>query len=967
MKMGISHQFFILYLVMSCSLVLGEEGGVLCKTPQYAEYGKTELINCEFEREFYAVYWYNSTNVATDLPILTLDASGKSGPGIVSREFDVHQNGSLVINEVTLEHDHSFTVIYVKTMASPIEVNVLVIVTKKPKTPHPSIDKCGQESRVCYAEIYEGSDVTCSVLNVRPSIDLFWVVRSATGDRNISSNTAVSDGPRFFSSQVTISKPFNQSHILQLLICKAVDLYELLEDDESVILVENRRINMSAIEPMAKLAFYSSKFSLQCVESDLSNIVWKRKMSDGAFHNVAVSFANEEIVEEEFKDSFEIGGQHSLVISDVKMEHQGLYACIYSGDRLEGTHTFEVSVAVLPEPRYPLVDGCDSQYCTKRTGTEGSLTCGIKGIRPKISLLWKVRYLESSPKINFKNQKQTAIISNDGYTYDVSLTSEYTITDVSQRRLTIECVVVEKEFESLEMWTIVDLLFQNGTSVTPTAGTLQPTKNSLTWMVVFIIPFILAICAVSYFVYRKKKLRNGNTVVRQSNLEKQETDQPEHEHDMQETEPFYHEIMPEDSYTETDGRQSTHEMEKLKELRKRLQEAPSLDDICQVPVLFITFLGITGEIDTMPKFYSVTTMFKYFISRFFDHKRSEISNQENQSDLLIESDHRKLDRFAFQGLLRHASKRTEIMWNKEDACKEIGEALYQECVDLGILVEAEGLYDDQLEVRFCNKLICDWYAAHYFSYRVSTYGREDAKKYIGVDPCEHHYFHRFSCGLHLAASEEVKKYFKKQPDGVGDRLVILYDLEETGNLDNTKQALKDLFKDFKFVEIRQEDSKLFRMSTLQLCEIAHSLEISIPPLWITECFIDVDIQNGYIKLKNGLTLKLEIFKEVRIEEEKKALTEQKVCQVLELATKSETLEKIVFWRSLVPESLQENKDLLALLQEAQVKVQWLSKPGELYDLNFQTGHWEMYGGQEVTEEKYAQEVNGFRATGHYNQ
>lgn len=103
----------------------------MCKTPQYAEYGKTGLINCEFEREFYAVYWYNSTNVATDLPILTLDTSGKSGPGIVSREFDVHQNGSLVINEVTLEHDHTFTVIYVKTMASPIEVNVLVIVTSK--------------------------------------------------------------------------------------------------------------------------------------------------------------------------------------------------------------------------------------------------------------------------------------------------------------------------------------------------------------------------------------------------------------------------------------------------------------------------------------------------------------------------------------------------------------------------------------------------------------------------------------------------------------------------------------------------------------------------------------------------------------------------------------------------------------------------------------------------------------------
>ena len=53
-------------------------------------------------------------------------------------------------------------------------------------------------------------------------------------------------------------------------------------------------------------------------------------------------------------------------------------------------------------------------------------------------------------------------MSSDGDTYDVSLTSEYTLTDTSQRRLIVECAVIAKEFDLYEMSTVVDLIFQNG-------------------------------------------------------------------------------------------------------------------------------------------------------------------------------------------------------------------------------------------------------------------------------------------------------------------------------------------------------------------------------------------------------------------------------------------------------------------------------------------------------------------------
>ena len=55
-----------------------------------------------------AVYWYDTLDSNTKSPVLYYYIPDKSGTGFDSGEYDVHSNGSLIIQNVSLSHDHFF-------------------------------------------------------------------------------------------------------------------------------------------------------------------------------------------------------------------------------------------------------------------------------------------------------------------------------------------------------------------------------------------------------------------------------------------------------------------------------------------------------------------------------------------------------------------------------------------------------------------------------------------------------------------------------------------------------------------------------------------------------------------------------------------------------------------------------------------------------------------------------------------
>ncbi|PIK35377.1 hypothetical protein BSL78_27798 [Apostichopus japonicus] len=88
------------------SLVIRQTG---CCGSQYGYCGKKGIIKCNFEPGYEDVYWYDDTIEHTS--IIRLENGIKSGKGYHSNEYDVSQNGSLVIKNVQLKHEQEYKVI----------------------------------------------------------------------------------------------------------------------------------------------------------------------------------------------------------------------------------------------------------------------------------------------------------------------------------------------------------------------------------------------------------------------------------------------------------------------------------------------------------------------------------------------------------------------------------------------------------------------------------------------------------------------------------------------------------------------------------------------------------------------------------------------------------------------------------------------------------------------------------------
>lgn len=91
-----------------------------CDDLQYLDLGETGVIQCNFGIDFYGVFWYNTTEHRTEDPFFYYVRPTKSGRGHTSGEFDIFENGSLVINNVSLQHEHFFRVVmFLEDQAEP--------------------------------------------------------------------------------------------------------------------------------------------------------------------------------------------------------------------------------------------------------------------------------------------------------------------------------------------------------------------------------------------------------------------------------------------------------------------------------------------------------------------------------------------------------------------------------------------------------------------------------------------------------------------------------------------------------------------------------------------------------------------------------------------------------------------------------------------------------------------------------
>lgn len=474
------------------------ENTVECDPHQYLEIETSATIDCSISKPFQGVYWYNSSDSRTNYPSLIYENNTKSGPSYLSGDFDVDHDGSLVINNVSLVHEHLFKVVVVYVAnADTLEAVVRVSVKVKPLRDFPLIDQCGSV-HTCLRKLQHVTVLSCRAEGARPAVNLTWVTRNIDGDVLLNSKSYyIRDGVTTTTvANITVdSKIVN---VLALFICSAEFSYNIIRRTESQIIIENPTYNTGDIQPKVELFEMHTNQTLVCGDEDSQLFVWKKKTSANMFETILLSTMENSTLLTEGYNSMSNG---VLTLRDVGVRHEDIYICSFGNGISGGYQFYNLSVFAYPLYGGLTIDNCDlrnDRRCYIESGRRGKLNCGVKGIRPKVELKWILTSAPTSSVVSLEPQAQT--IQINGETYDIYLEIAYRIPKpITRISLTCNMAGSHSFFNFSKQVTVLVKTDYEEVYAFPTD----------TKLIVIILPLliIIAVGLFAFFILRYRRVR----------------------------------------------------------------------------------------------------------------------------------------------------------------------------------------------------------------------------------------------------------------------------------------------------------------------------------------------------------------------------------------------------------------------------------------------------------------------------
>lgn len=165
--------------------------------------------------------------------------------------------------------------------------------------------------------------------DVRPSVALYWKVRTAEGDKNISHQMTTSVGDILYTS-ISTNDIFLYSHSLTLLVCQADSPPGMIQNSESLILVQRNVTDFSLVQSILKYYELGGNLELQCNSSGSSFLVWMKFESQKMTSYETLNFAifEKENFKKIYSEEYALGQTGNLIVSVVGARHDGLYGCL---------------------------------------------------------------------------------------------------------------------------------------------------------------------------------------------------------------------------------------------------------------------------------------------------------------------------------------------------------------------------------------------------------------------------------------------------------------------------------------------------------------------------------------------------------------------------------------------------------------------------------------------------------------
>ncbi|XP_071837239.1 uncharacterized protein [Apostichopus japonicus] len=340
-KFTIHLTFFLLVQVVCASSVVGEG----CENKQYLELHQPGIIQCSLEEGFLGVQWFNSTVEETSM-IITYIRDVKDGPGFRSGDYDVWLNGSLFVGNVTVEHEGVFIVTHARSASAEVkQYNIQVQLFVKPELEYPVIEECQDKIKICYMLYENPLELSCSVENVRPIISVIWNQRNSQRDKLLESNmTIIRNDEVTFTPRSTV-KIHNDSPLLSVLVCSVNENTWILEENETLVILENGSVDISH-SPIQRYVQLHSTMILPCHDFNKRILVWKR--STDRFETPEVILIRVQTWKEDFNETynkdFRLTPDGSLMLPQAELYHQGIYTCVASHNDMDHIETIDVII-----------------------------------------------------------------------------------------------------------------------------------------------------------------------------------------------------------------------------------------------------------------------------------------------------------------------------------------------------------------------------------------------------------------------------------------------------------------------------------------------------------------------------------------------------------------------------------------------------------------------------------------------
>ncbi|KAJ8019183.1 hypothetical protein HOLleu_42399 [Holothuria leucospilota] len=385
----------------------------------------------------------------------------------------------------------------------------------------------------------------------------------------------------------------------------------------------------------------------------------------------------------------------------------------------------------------------------------------------------------------------------------------------------------------------------------------------------------------------------------------------------------------------------------------RLQQNPILADICQVPLFFVMSAHMTYDKETSLVLDSVTSFFRYVMACFYEHIHIRAGGVDSAMKGASATKHHKLDKVAFESL---QGEDQHLVWSRDELVELIDEPLYNELVEIGILVEehvvriadepgtsAADLFQRRKNVSFCHKLFCEWYAANYVAEHVNGLETISLKRFFAnMDPFDLQYVYRIACGLNPVAADRIIQYLHSIEGG--DKFAILCILEQTGQVDKIKETIRQMCGEG--VIISGYDSFLLQGSSMQLLEIAARNEIPIEYVFLSDCLQSVDLSTAAIRTTSGLALTSRIpVKVLVVHLYNRDMTEDEAIDILQFASMCPSLCHLLYLNCVPPRSFNVGSTL-STLKSRNVTVclcQEIVAEAEKYLVEEEDGHSLQHG------------------------